>query len=428
MSSALGRHVLVELYDCEPALLNDVDHVERSMVAAAEEAGATVINSTFHHFSPIGVSGVVVIEESHLAIHSWPEFGYAAIDVFTCGDSVDPWISYKFLEDAFKAGHGSSMELLRGQEKLLTRKDIEAIKRDQVEFTEKKVKPKFKRNVWFTERDENIAFSLRYDGETLFKKQSDFQRVEVINTYAYGKMLTLDGLVMCTEKDEYVYHEMITHVGMLTHPDPKKVLVIGGGDGGTVRELVKHPGLEKVTMVEIDDVVVEASKLHLPTLSSAFDHEKLELIIGDGIDYLAKCPDESFDMIIIDNSDPVGPSEGIFTKEFYQNAYRALTPNGILTGQSESPRFNEKVFAELYKMLKGIFGQDKVHCMLGYVPTYPSGMWSWSFCSKGDLHPLKDMDSDRIKTFVENNTLQYYNDTIHHSAFGIPNFAKQLIE
>ena len=120
--NALGRHVLVELYDCDPQLLNDVNHVEKSMVSAAEEAGATVINSTFHHFSPIGVSGVVVIEESHLAIHSWPEFGYAAIDVFTCGDSVDPWISYKYLEEALKAGHGSSMELLRGQEKLLTRK------------------------------------------------------------------------------------------------------------------------------------------------------------------------------------------------------------------------------------------------------------------------------------------------------------------
>jgi spermidine synthase len=424
--NALGRHVLVELYDCDPQLLNDVNHVEKSMVAAAEEAGATVINSTFHHFSPIGVSGVVVIEESHLAIHSWPEFGYAAIDVFTCGDSVDPWISYKYLEEALKAGHGSSMELLRGQEKLLTRKDIEAIKRDQIE--QKESRPTFKRNVWFTERDENVAFSLRYDGETLFSKHSDFQKVEVINTYAYGKMLTLDGLVMCTENDEYVYHEMITHVGMLSHPNPKQVLVIGGGDGGTVRELVKHPSLEKVTMVEIDDVVIEASKQNLPSLSSAFDHEKLDLIVGDGIEYLAKCPANTFDLIIIDNSDPVGPSEGIFTKDFYSNAYKALTENGILVGQSESPRFNQKVYKELYGMLRGIFSSNNVHCMLGYVPTYPSGMWSWSFCSKQGIDPVKDIDEQKIKDFVAVNQLSYYNEAIHRASFALPNFAKALLD
>jgi len=424
--NALGRHVLVELYDCDPSSLNDVDHVEQSMVAAAQEAGATVINSTFHHFSPIGVSGVVVIEESHLAIHSWPEFGYAAIDVFTCGDSVDPWISYKYLEKAFSAGHGSSMELLRGQEKLLTRKDIEAIKRDQKEAKAGQVK--FKRNVWFTERDENVAFSLRYDGQTLFKKQSDFQRVEVINTYAYGKMLTLDGLVMCTQRDEYVYHEMISHVGMLSHPNPKRVLVIGGGDGGTVRELVKHPSLEKVTMVEIDEVVIEASKKHLPSMSSALDHEKLELIVGDGIEYLAQCAPGTFDLIIIDNSDPVGPSEGIFTQSFYSNAYQALKDDGILVGQSESPRFNAKVYAELYKMLKAIFGQNQVHCMLGYVPTYPSGMWSWSFCSKSGIHPVNDLVDAKVEAFEAQNLLQYYNLDLHKAAFSLPNFAKTLLK
>ena len=426
MSAALGRHVLVELYDCNASLLNDVDHVERSMVAAAEEANATVINSTFHHFSPIGVSGVVVIQESHLAIHSWPEFGYAAIDIFTCGDSVDPWISYKFLEKAFEAGNGSTMELLRGQEKILTRKDIEAIKRDQETFVATKVKPQFKRNVWFTERDENVAFSLRYKGETLFKEQSNFQKVEIIDTYAYGKVLTLDGLVMCSENDEYVYHEMITHPAMLTHPNPKNVLVIGGGDGGTVRELVKHPSLDKVTMVEIDEAVVRASKLHLPTMSCAFNNEKLELIIGDGIEYLEKVESETFDVIIIDNSDPVGPSEGIFTEAFYKNAHRALRQDGILVGQSESPRFNTAVFSEIYKMLKGLFHRDAVRCMIGYVPTYPSGMWSWYFCSKDGRSPFS-VELEKIEQFEAQHELNYYNAAMHSAGFALPNFAKKLL-
>ena len=122
--NALGRHILVEFYECSPELMNDVVHIENSMVAAAETAGATVINSTFHHFSPYGVSGVVVIQESHLAIHTWPEYGYAAVDLFTCGDSVDPWVSYTFLKEAFEAGHGSSMELRRGQLNLMKRNDF----------------------------------------------------------------------------------------------------------------------------------------------------------------------------------------------------------------------------------------------------------------------------------------------------------------
>ena len=424
---SLGRHVLVELYGCTPEILNDVIKIEQSMVAAAQKAEATVINSTFHHFSPFGVSGVVVIQESHLAIHTWPEFGYAAIDIFTCGETVNPWISYNYMKLALEAEHGSAMEMKRGQENLLPKVDFDQ-EPARDEYSRQIVDPTYKRNIWFTERDENIAFSLRHKGEVLFRGKSPFQKVEVYDTYSYGKMLTLDGLVMCTEKDEYVYHELITHIGMLTHPDPKRVLVIGGGDGGTVRELVKHKALEKVTMVEIDEMVIKASKKHLPTLSSAFNHPKLELIIGDGIEYLEKAKDASFDIIIVDNSDPVGPSEGIFTPKFYKNAYRALKSDGLLIGQSESPRFNVRVYKELYKVLKDIFGKDKVHCFLGHIPTYPSGMWSFSYCSKGDVHPLHNMDEERSAQFSNEHKLKYYNEDIHRAAFALPNFAKTLLE
>lgn len=425
---SLGRHVLVELYGCSNELLNDVNFIEKSMVAAAEEAGATVINSTFHHFSPYGVSGVVVIQESHLAIHTWPEYGYAAIDLFTCGTSVDPWVSYQFLEKELKASHGSSMELRRGQERLMTRTELkENVPRDQEKYDQnEKIEPSYKRNVWFTERDENMALSLRHDGELLFSDKSDFQKVEVYNTYAYGRMLTLDGLVMCTEKDEYVYHELITHIGLLSHPNPKRILVIGGGDGGTVREICKHESIEKITMVEIDGMVIDASKKYLPTLSSHLNHAKLELIIGDGIEYLKTAEANQFDMIVIDNSDPVGPSEGIFTKGFYEDAYRCLKEDGILTGQSESPRFNTKVYQELYSMLREVFGQEKVHCFLGHIPTYPSGLWSFTFCSKGNLHPTERLDKKKAAAFSKKHILKYYNEDIHTAAFALPNFVRDL--
>jgi spermidine synthase len=424
--NALGRHILVEFYNCAPELMNDVTHIEKSMVEAAETAGATVINSTFHHFSPYGVSGVVVIQESHLAIHTWPEYGYAAVDLFTCGDSVDPWVSYKYLEEAFKASHGSSMECRRGQMGLLQRSDfnVDALRNVQQKGFDHPVK--FTRDVWFTERDENIALSLKHDGQ-LYKKESEYQKVEVFKTLAYGNMLTLDGMVMCTEKDEYVYHEMITHVPMLSHGNVKRALVIGGGDGGTVRELLRHENLDEVVLVEIDELVIEACKLHLPETASAFGHSKLKLLVEDGIKYIKECADKAFDLIIVDSADPVGPGEGLFTAEFYNEVYRCLTDNGIMVTQSESPRFNSEVFVEIYDCYKSIFGNQNVHCYLAAIPTYPTGTWSFSFSSKGSVNP-KQFNSSEAAAFSKAQGLKYYNEDIHSAAFALPNFVKELLK
>lgn len=424
--TALGRHILVEFYDCSPEILNDVVHIEKSMEEAAETAGATLINSTFHHFSPYGVSGVVVIQESHLAIHTWPEYGFASVDLFTCGDSVDPWVSYNYLKQAFKAGHGSAMEMRRGEMSLLNKKDFDInLLRDQKSAEDGS--PMKTKDIWFTERNDTIALSLKHDGK-LYEAQSEFQKVEVYKTQAYGNMLTLDGMVMCTEKDEYVYHEMITHVPMLSHPGIKRALVIGGGDGGTVRELLKHQQIEEVVMVEIDDKVVEASKLHLPSISSAFDHPKLKLIIDDGIAYVEKAANESFDLVIVDSTDPIGPGEGLFTAAFYNQVHRVLTQDGVMITQSESPRFNSKVFREIFECYKSIFGETQVHCYLAYIPTYPTGMWSFSFSSKGNVHPLKDLDQDRIEQFTSNNDLNYYTADIHQAAFALPAFVRKMLK
>ncbi|MCC5919896.1 MAG: polyamine aminopropyltransferase [Cyclobacteriaceae bacterium] len=424
--AALGRHIIVEFYDCNPEKLNDVVHIKESMEESAEIAGATLINSTFHHFSPYGVSGVVVIQESHLAIHTWPEYGFASVDVFTCGDSVDPWVSYKFLKEAFGADHGSAIEMRRGEMHLLTKKDFDIQKHRNVK-TEASGKPASTNDIWFTERNNDIALSLRHSGEKLYEAQSEFQKVEVYKTNAYGNMLTLDGMVMTTEQDEYGYHEMISHVPVLSHPNPKRALVIGGGDGGTARELLKHTEIEEVVMVEIDDKVIEASKQFLPGIASAFGHPKLNLKIEDGIKYVKDSADASFDIVLVDSTDPVGPGEGLFTEEFYREVYRILTPNGIMVTQSESPRFNQKVFVEIHECYKGIYGKDNVHTYLFYVPTYPTGMWSFSYCAKGDTHPIATYQKERATTFMKNEKLQYYNEEVHRSAFALPNFVKNLL-
>jgi len=424
---ALGRHVLVEFYNCSADILNDVLSIEKSMVAAAKEAGATVINSTFHYFSPYGVSGVVVIQESHLAVHTWPEYRYAAVDLFTCGDPVDPWISYSYLKQAFQAEHGSSMEIRRGQLNLLTRSDID-LERIRDQASKELNLAKFTRNIWFTERGNNIALSLKHKGDLLFRRQSPYQKVEIYDTYQYGKLLTCDGMIMCAEQDEHVYHEMITHTAMFTHPDPRKILVIGGGDGGAIRELVRHERVEKIVMVEIDEVVIEASEQHLPELASALDHPKLELIIEDGIKYVTNCTDQSFDIVIVDSTDPVGPAEGLFSETFYKDVYRILNKEGILITQSESPHFNVKVFKEIFHLYRKIFGAKNSHCYLAYIPTYPSGMWSFSFNSKSTIHPLHNLDDQAASKFSLQHNLRYYSADVHRAAFVLPRFVKEILD
>lgn len=424
--TALGRHILVEFSGCSAEILNEVDTIEKAMVDAARNAGATVINSTFHHFSPWGVSGVVVIQESHLAIHTWPEYQYAAVDLFTCGESVDPWISFDHLKKVFQSKNASAVEMHRGSLSMLNRIDFK-VKEMRHQLEETVVTPQFKRNLWFTDKDDNQALSLRYSGDVLYREASPYQTVSVYDTHAYGKMLTINNMVMCTERDEFHYHEMIVHPAFQTHQAPKNILVIGGGDGGTIREVFKYDSVEKVTMVEIDDKVIEASKKWLPNVASEFGNSKLNLIIGDGIDFVSKAAPETYDIILVDGSDPVGPAEGLFTEAFFKNCHKALKQGGILAGQGESPMFHTKAFKDLNACFKGIFGQKNVHTALFFVPTYPSGMWSIQMATKGAKHPIADFDKEKSKKFSKAKGLKYYNEDIHIGAFAIPSFVKQLI-
>ena len=427
---ALGRHILVEFMNCKADVLNDVTAIENAMVEAAQIAGATVINSTFHHFSPYGVSGVVVIQESHLAIHTWPEYRYAAVDLFTCGDSVDPWVSFEHLKKAFDASY-SALEMNRGSTYVIKKGYALKVKPNDAEEIDYKNGYKINRNVWFTDKDENQALSLRYTGEVLFDERSEFQRVRILDSTSYGKMLAIDDMVMCTERDEYHYHEMITHPAMLSYESisgpAKNVLVIGGGDGGTIREVCKYAGLEKVTMVEIDEAVVRACKMHLPKIARDFTNPKVNLIIGDGIKFIAEAKADTYDVIIVDGSDPAGPAEGLFTASFYDNCKKALKTNGVLVTQGESPMFHSETFVELNACLKKVFSPSQVHTMLFHSPTYPSGMWSLQMAVKGQYHPVKDFKKDMAKDFVNSKDLRYYNEDLHSSAFTLPTFVKKML-
>ena len=421
--NSLGRHILVEFLGCNSETLNDVSVIERAMLEAAEKAGATVINSTFHHFSPLGVSGVVVIQESHLAIHTWPEYQYAAVDLFTCGDTVDPWISFDHLKEVFGASNHSALEMYRGNINLLNRTDFKVVDHKGG----KKPEPKFSRTLWFTDRDENQALSLRYVGDSLFNQRSPYQAVRVFESTAYGRMLTLDSAIMATERDERHYHEMLVHPAMQLHKNVKNVLVIGGGDGGTIREVFRYPEVEAVTMVEIDELVVRASKEWLPQLSCEFDNPKLNLIFDDGIAFLKNVKPQSYDLIIVDGADPVGPAEGLFSVEFYQNCKRALKPAGLITVQGESPMFHENTFVALHQRLKEVFGNGHAHVALFFAPTYPSGMWSVQIAGLEVFNPVERIDRAQVQQFAQKSQLHYYDADVHVGAFALPRFVRKML-
>lgn len=256
--------------------------------------------------------------------------------------------------------------------------------------------------------------------EMLFHDKSDFQTVDIIDTEAFGRMLILDGLVMTSEKDEYFYHEMISHVPMMSHKNPETVLVIGGGDGGTVREVLKHNTVKKVVLCEIDGMVIDVCKKFLPTIACDLDDSRVEILVEDAIEYI-KTQKNQFDVILIDSTDPMGPGEGLFTEEFYTNVKEALKFGGIVVAQSESPIANKVEMSKMYPLLKKVF--PIVRTFLGPIPTYPGGYWSWAFFSC-DVKPFDYIDTDRINEIQKETKL--YNQDIHKSCFALPNFIRKI--
>ena len=258
--------------------------------------------------------------------------------------------------------------------------------------------------------------------EVLFSEQSEFQKIEIIDTDStLGKILTLDGLMMTTEGDEYFYHEMISHIPMMNHKNPKSVLVIGGGDGGTVREVLKHDTVEKVVLCEIDEMVIDACKKYLPTIAGKLDDPKVEVLVEDAIVYI-KNKENEFDIVLIDSTDPMGPGEGLFTEEFYTNVKKSLKKGGIVCAQSESPVVNKEEIKKMYTLLKKVFPITST--FTSPIPTYPGGYWAWAFCSE-NIEPLSYLDEKRCEEITK--TSKIYNKEYHLARFALPNFLKNLL-
>jgi spermidine synthase len=276
---------------------------------------------------------------------------------------------------------------------------------------------------WWSEpyEAEGSAFSLKIT-EKLHQEQSPFQHIEVYQTTHWGRLLVLDGAVMLTQRDNFTYHEMMAHPVLFTHPNPRDVLIIGGGDCGLLREVLKHESVTRAVQVDIDERVTRVSEKFFPELCERNDDPRAELLFDDGVRYLKDAASGSFDVIIVDSTDPVGPAAGLFGPEFMKNAFRALREDGLIVQQSESPILHiDSILKELHGVMRGA-GFKKVVTLSYPVVGYPSGWWSATMAGKGgDLTRFREQEAanKRFETL-------YYNAAIHHGALAAPEFCKKL--
>jgi spermidine synthase len=275
----------------------------------------------------------------------------------------------------------------------------------------------------WVEEDQHGALRLLYRvSGRLFDVKSQYQRVEVVESEGYGRMLINDDIVMVSERDERIYHEMIVHVPMFVGRAIRRVLVIGGGDGGTVRELLRHPSVERVTLVEIDASVVEACRLHLPQTAAALDDPRVEVAIEDGVVWVARTG-ERYDLVVVDSSDPLGPAVPLFGPEFYDGVHRVLSERGLVVSQADSPFYEPEAQLSLLRILNerfrrvGIFNYSNL--------TYPGGLWSFSFAAKSDLCPVGDFDRRRVER--SGLSFHYYGADVHCAAFVLPAFQRERL-
>jgi len=271
---------------------------------------------------------------------------------------------------------------------------------------------------WFKNRYSSHTVLKTRIKKQLFKGHSTYQKIEVFDSYDFGRLLVLDDIVNVAEKDEFIYHEMMAHIPLFTHPNPEKVLVIGGGDGGLVREIAKHPQVNQIDLVEIDPAVINTSKRYLPKVAQGFKESRLHIFLEDGSHYV-KNTSNVYDIIFIDSPDPVGAGKRLFQKTFYSNCFRALKDDGIVTAHSETPTFKKEVriMKSIYRKFNQLF--PLVQMFTACVPSYSIGMWCFVFCSK-KYDPLKDFQAAKYSRYNLKN--RYYNAAIHHASFALPNF------
>ncbi len=273
---------------------------------------------------------------------------------------------------------------------------------------------------WFTEQvpGAESAFSLKIK-QKVHEEQSEFQHLEIYETETFGNLMVIDGCTMVSTRDNFFYHEMMSHPALYTHPDPKRVWIIGGGDCGTLKEVLKHPSVEHAVQIDIDERVTRLAEIYFPELCESNNDPRAELKFIDGIKWVKDAAPDSVDLIIVDSTDPVGPAEGLFSDEFYRDCFDCLSENGMVVQQSESALYHMKLIGEMRNSMNSA-GFSHLQTLFFPQCIYPSGWWSATIASKADLTKFREQDSAN-KPF----DTVYYNVDIHKASLAQPEFFKK---
>lgn len=419
-----GLHLTADLYQCkgDERYMLDADAIAQLCRDQTEASGLTLVDDTWVKFPPYegqpgGVTGTVLLAESHLAIHTWPETGSVTIDVYVCNFSDDNSGKARQLMEgviaAFAPQRVLRQHLMRGDISMATASDEAALQQQpetDADWVQEQLTP-------------HSRFG--YRATATEKLQTPFQQLELLETPEFGKVLRLDGRFMTSEKEEFFYHEAMVHPAAMAHAAPRKALILGGGDGGAAEELLKHPSMERVVLAELDEAVVQFSREHLQAVHrGALDDERVQICIGDGM-ALVDSTEERFDLAFMDLTDPDTPASALYASESLARMKRVLAPGGALVLHLGSPVFHGAQVAELARNLREQF--EVVRCYGLYIPLY-GAYWGLAVASDS-LDPVQLTQQQVAERLQQRKVqdLQYYNAQTHGGLFALPGYYRDLL-
>jgi spermidine synthase len=424
----IGWQCVIDLHRCATPHLDDIGWVRTTMLEAARRAEATVINEQFHRFEPHGISGVVVIGESHLAVHIWPERAFAAVDVFTCNSGLNMRAAAEWLTEAFAAADPRFVYFIRGRQPAPSPcgASPECVQATDAATLHRGEEP---RDEIYIDEDGEIGGHWFVIDAAVATRQTPYQTAEILQFAHYGRALVLDGKVQSAERDEYIYHEALVQPALCAHFAPRRVLIIGGGEGATAREVLKHPTIEEVVMVDLDNQLVALAREHLQSWHrGAFNDPRLEVVICDGYEFVTSTT-ERYNVIIVDIVDSFedGPAEALYTKDFYSGLKERLAPGGILVVQGMECDTNEwQGHLRVRAGLEELFGY--VRSYVTFIPSFGS---TWGFVMASDHVDPWTLSTEQIDHTIAGRRLEpklsFYDGKTHVGLFALPKDLRALM-
>ena len=422
-----GLHLTGDLFECgcTAATLTDLETLSTLCRRATLDAELTIVDEKWHAFpdwngQPGGITGTILLAESHLAVHTWPESRGVTLDVYVCNFTADNTGKAEQLFDAL-------MVAFRPQRKVvnrITRGDVASAgtASEAAAPATESPGPQAQLSFDWLNAHSGYGFTVR---EKLADIESPYQRVEVFDTHQFGRLFRLDGRLMTSEGDEFFYHECMTHPAALAHPGPESVLVLGGGDGGSSEELFKHPSVKRIVMAELDPIVIDVARTYLGSIHrGSLDDPRLDIRIGDGFEYV-RTTTERFDMIVLDLTDPDTPAFKLYSEEFFRMCQRCLKPGGLLTVHLGSPVYQADTVRRTTANLRKVFRH--VAPLSVFIPLYGS---LWCLAVASDTVDPRTVPTEAIaQRMVERglNDFRYYHPALHAALFALPVFVQELV-